>query len=108
LTGVRVLDERAWDEEQRGATALPLVVGFWAEWCLPSLGMEPALRAAAQRFDGRLRFATVDVDASPGLADRQGIVGLPTLLILAGGQERVRRIGAMSRADLLDLLERYR
>ena len=104
MSEVRVLDDRAWEGELRGST-LPLVVGFWAEWCLPSLSLGPSLRAAAERFDGRFRFASVDVDASPQVAERQGIVGLPTVLILAGGRELARRIGSMRREDLLRLLE---
>ena len=83
----------------------PSSSGSGPSGCLPSLSLGPSLRAAAERFDGRFRFASVDVDASPQVAERQGIVGLPTVLILAGGRELARRIGSMRREDLLRLLE---
>ena len=82
------------------ATELPVVVDFWADWCGPCQVMAPQLERAA-RERPLLRFAKVDTDASPRLAGRFGIRGIPTLAVFLQGREIARRSGAMSSSQLL-------
>jgi thioredoxin-like negative regulator of GroEL len=97
---VRALGEAEWDGVAAGTD--PVAALFWAEWCLPSRTALAALEAAAA---GRWRAVSVNVDESGGLARRLGIAGLPTLLLLARGSERARRIGLVPPDDLPRLLE---
>ena len=89
------------------ASAVPLVVGFWAEWCIPSRMQTPAIDSAAHTYDGHLRFALVDYDQSPALVTRYAIQGLPTVIVLRAGEERERRVGLMGRGSLVDLLKKH-
>ena len=93
-----------WDAEAGAAPGLVLA-GFWAEWCLPSHALAGALEAAESLYAGRLRVGLVDVDREPELAERCRILGLPSVLLMQGGREVLRRVGLLPRKDLLELLE---
>ena len=95
-----------WDREVLAST-VPVVVGFWAEWCVPCHMAQPALESAEQQGRGRLRFGTVNFDENPGLIERYAVQGLPTILVLQGGQPVDRRVGLMGRAALQDLLRKH-
>jgi len=96
--------ESNWDKDALASRAAVLA-GFWAEWCLPSHALEGTLEAAAARYDARLRVGLVDVDREPELAERCGIQGLPTLVLVQSGREVLRRVGLLSVPELLKLLD---
>ncbi len=99
---VQTLSDDVWPEVL--SSPLPVLVGFWAEWCLPSHGLAATLEAADERLDGRAAVGSVDVERNPELARRYGVQGLPTILLLEGGRETLRRVGLLGRDDLLALL----
>jgi thioredoxin 1 len=98
---VSVLDERSFDAFVRSGAAL---AGFWAQWSVPSRQLEPLLEAVGRDFRGRLSVGLTDHDASPALAERYRIQGLPTLILFQDGTEVQRRVGLMDRAAVHALL----
>jgi thioredoxin 1 len=95
-----------WDGEVL-ASPVPVVVGFWAEWCVPCHMAQPALESAEQQHGSRLRFGLVNFDQNPGLVERYGVQGLPTVLVVKDGRPAERRVGLMGRAALHDLLRKH-
>ena len=89
------------------ASAVPVVVGFWAEWCVPCHMAQPALESAEQQHGGRLRFGLVNFDQNPGLVERYAVQGLPMTLVIKDGQPVDRRVGLMGRVALQDLLRKH-
>jgi len=85
---------------------LPVVVGFWAEWCVPCHMAAPALESAEQLHRGKLRFGLVNFDENPRLVERYGVQGLPTILLMKDGRPADRRVGLMGRAALADFLRK--
>ena len=84
----------------------PVVVEFWAQWCPPCRTMAPILESVATDYDGRLRLVKINADEQPDLARRFEVVSVPTILVFTDGELRLRMIGARSRAQLLDEIER--
>ena len=102
--GVVVLHEPDW-ERQVLSSRKPVIVGFWAEWCVPCHMAGPALEAAAQHYRGRVRFGVVNVDEEPALARRYSVKGLPTLLVVKDGEESQRRVGLMGRERIRGVID---
>ena len=98
--------DASWDRDVL-ASSVPVVVGFWAEWCVPCHMAQPALESAEQQHGGRLRFGLVNFDQNPGLVERYAVQGLPMTLVIKDGQPVDRRVGLMGRVALQDLLRKH-
>lgn len=77
------------------------VVDFSASWCPPCRALEPELEAVAESLDGQAKVFKIDVDADPMLAQRFGVRGVPTVVVLKDGREVDRFMGAASRSAIL-------
>lgn len=85
----------------------PVLVDFHAQWCGPCKAMAPALEDVAREYEGLARIVKVDIDAQPGLAQTYSIRGVPTLLLIAGGEVKERYTGGLGRGKLSEILERH-
>jgi thioredoxin 2 len=88
-------------EEVAGRSSLPVLVDLWAPWCGPCRVVEPGVEQAAETLAGRLKAVKVNVDQAPRTAERLGVRGIPTLLILRQGREVARQVGAVPPPQLV-------
>jgi thioredoxin 2 len=87
------------------AASLPVLLDLWAPWCGPCRVVAPGVEQAARELAGRLKAVKVNVDEAPGVAERFGVRGIPTLLILRQGREVARQVGAVPPPALLRWVE---
>ena len=78
----------------------PVLVDFWAPWCMPCKIIAPAVEELAKELRGRLKVLKLNVDESPGIATELSIFNIPTLVLFKGGQEVSRMAGVNSKEAL--------
>ncbi|MCD6286615.1 MAG: thioredoxin [Anaerolineae bacterium] len=82
------------------ASAVPVLVDFYADWCPPCRRLTPLLEKLSGELDGQLKIVKLDVD-STSLASQFGVMNIPTMILFKNGQEVNRLIGNQSRARLM-------
>ena len=87
---------------ERGVT----VFDFTAAWCGPCKTLDGVLHVLADELRGRVRFAAIDVDREPALAQRFDVRSMPTLVVWRDGREVGRIVGARPRAFVAGVLDR--
>ena len=80
------------------------VVDFWAEWCGPCKMIAPILHEVADEFDGKVTVGKLNVDENNETPPKYGIRGIPPLLLFKGGNVAATKVGALSKAQLLEFL----
>ena len=96
------LTEGAFDTAVAQGAAL---VDFWAGWCGPCKMLAPTIEELGGQYEGRALIAKVDVDAEPGLAQRFGVMSIPTVVLLKDGKEVDRVVGLMPAETYTQLLD---
>ena len=76
------------------------LVDFWATWCGPCRMQAPILEALDKELRGSVKIAKVDVDEEPELAQRFGIMSIPTLLVIRDGEAKDKRVGVQNAEQL--------
>lgn len=103
---ILILNEDSFDDEVKQETG-PILVDFWAGWCAPCKKIVPALEEIAEELAGRARVAKVDVVDNGDLANRFGIMSIPTLIVFKNGKVVDQLIGAAPKRQLRALIEKH-
>ena len=73
-----------------------MMVDFWATWCGPCQMLGPVIEQLAEEYESQdVIIGKVDVDEEPSLAQRFGVMNIPTVILFKNGQELERKVGAM-------------
>jgi thioredoxin 1 len=89
-------------------SAKPVLIDFWAEWCMPCKMIEPAMVEIANESGDALKVGRVNVDEHPGIASRYGIRSIPTLLIFKGGQVAEKMVGAVPKDTIQEFVDKVK
>ena len=89
-------------DEEVGASEVPLIVDFWAEWCGPCRMVTPVLEQIAVENEGKVRIVKLNVDDAPAIAQRYSIMSIPTIMVFKDGVMKKRIVGAKGKGQLLE------
>lgn len=103
-TPMTVTDSTFASEVER--SPLPVLLDAWAPWCGPCRMVAPAIEELATELVGQVRVGKLNVDENPATAGRFDIRSIPTMLVLVGGREVGRIIGAKPKAAIRAELDR--
>jgi len=80
-----------------------VLVDFWASWCGPCKMLSPVIEEIAdERSD--IKVGKVNIDEHPELAQKYGVMSIPTVLVIKDGEEVNKSVGAVPKKVLLDLI----
>jgi len=91
-------------EDEVVKSELPVLVDFWATWCGPCKMLAPVVAEIAAEREGSLKVGKVNVDESPELAARFGIMSIPAVFLFKGGKVAAQAVGYMSKDELVSRL----
>ena len=84
---------------------IPALVDFWAAWCGPCKMIAPLLDELSTEYAGRVKICKVYVDTSPETAAKFNVRGITTLLVFKNGTVEATKVGALSKAQLVEFVD---
>lgn len=96
--------DSGWDADVL-TSETPVLVDFWAEWCGPCRMIAPTVDQVADEYAGKIKVGKLNVDDNGSTAMRYNVRGIPTLLLFKGGQIVEQRVGAVSKSDLVKMID---
>ena len=91
-------------EEEVVKSDVPVLIDFSATWCQPCRAIAPLVDQLAGEYEGRVKVTTVDIDESPATAQKFGIRGVPTLVMMKGGEVVGQQVGAVPKVKIAALI----
>ncbi len=86
---------------------IPVLVDFWAQWCMPCHMVAPAVEEIAKEYQGKLKVCKLNVDEGPNTASSYGIMSIPTLAIFKNGEAVDKILGAVPKTELEAAIKRH-
>ena len=85
----------------------PVLVDFWAGWCMPCKMVAPIIEQLADQYVGKLKVAKLDVDENPEIASKYEIMSIPSVFLFKGGVKIDQMVGARPKAQFDEMLKKY-
>ncbi len=77
----------------------PVLVDFWAEWCMPCRMIAPTIDELADEFAGKVKVGKVDTDANRDVSLKYGVRAIPTIILFNGGQVVRQFVGVTPKSE---------
>ena len=82
-----------------------VLVDFFATWCMPCKMVAPVIEKVAESYAGKVTVGKVDIDEEPDLAQRFGVMSIPTLLLIKDGKVAASSVGLRPKHQVESLLD---
>lgn len=84
---------------------VPVLVDFWAEWCMPCRMLAPTIEKLAKEYAGKVKVGKVDTDSNRDTALKFSISNIPTVILFKNGQAAQRFVGLRPERDFKEALD---
>jgi thioredoxin len=85
----------------------PVLVDFWAPWCMPCKMLGPVIEKIAEKYDGKIKVCKVNVDEAPQTASNYQIMSIPTIGFFSSGKLKDQSVGVPTQEDLESKIEDF-
>lgn len=94
-------------EQEVLQSGVPVLVDFWAEWCMPCRRVAPIVDSIAEEYKGKAKVCKLNVDDAPQIASMYGVMGIPTLALFVDGKVVDKIVGAVPKVEIVKMIEKY-
>ena len=94
-------------EERVLKSNVPVIVDFWAPWCKPCYELNPVIDELERIYQGRVRFAKLNVEENNKIAAQLGVRALPTLFVFKDGMVVANLVGFITPEKIKNLVESW-
>ena len=84
---------------------LPVMVGFYADWCGPCKMLAPAVAALEPLYEGKVKIGKLNVDNASDIAEKYNVMSIPTLLFFRNGEVVEKSVGLITKDVLQEKIE---
>ena len=103
MANIEAVTDADFDEKVLKAEG-PVLMEFWADWCGPCKMMGPVVEEIAAEEAG-VKVCKINIDEEMGLAQRFGVMSIPTFIAFKNGEVAGKQVGAVPKNALLDLVK---
>ncbi|MBM3209684.1 thioredoxin [Candidatus Shapirobacteria bacterium] len=87
-------------EEKVLQSKIPVLVDFWAPWCLPCRMAGPVIDELAETYKDKLLVAKLNIDENPATAAKYQVMSIPTMILFKGRKEIKRIVGFSGKEEI--------
>ena len=106
MSNVTAFSDANFEQEVLQATE-PVLVDFWAPWCGPCLRIAPMIDELSTEYAGTVKIGKVNIDDSPGVAQKFSVFSIPTLILFKGGQPVEKFVGVQPKERIKTGLDQH-
>lgn len=88
------------------ATGVSLL-DLYADWCGPCQSLAPVIEDLSHEFEGRAHVAKLNIDDSPEIAEKFGVMSIPTILVFKDGELVEKVVGLQDKSQYVTLLNKH-
>lgn len=86
-------------------SSMPVIVDFWAAWCMPCKMIAPIIDEVSRKYSGKCKVAKLNVDNTMDVATKFGVMNIPTVIFFKDGAEFSRIVGVSSKNSIVGKVE---
>lgn len=92
-------------EEEVINSNIPVLVDFWASWCMPCKMMSPVIDEIANESQENFKVGKINIDEQTELATKYGVMSIPTFIVFKDGKPANMSVGVQDKNEILKLLK---
>ena len=100
-----IIDKDNFDSEVE-KSEIPVIVDFWADWCMPCHMLEPVIEELSKEYEGKVKVGKLNIDENPTLASRYSVMSIPSVVFFNQGKEVTRLIGVRGKQDFVSEIDK--